>query len=168
MRNALRLAFLGCLVAPGLACAQAAQPLDLHGSSPLGSKQWITFLGPESVSLIAATAAEVPLHFQIENGFHINSHTPKSDYLIPTQLLVVNEVGVSVQKVDFPAGTSYAFSFDPKNKLDVYDGNFTLVAHLRAARGQHTLHALLHYQACDHAACYPPKSLPIEIKLTAQ
>jgi hypothetical protein len=26
----------------------------------------------------------------------------------------------------------------------------------------------LRYQACDHAACYPPKSLPVQVIFTAR
>ena len=92
----------------------------------------------------------------------------KSSFLIPTQLLAIDEPGLNTRAVDFGPGVEYAFSFDPKTKLDVYSGEFTLQAHVVATRGEHTFHAVLRYQACDHAACYPPKTLPVEVKVEAR
>ncbi len=154
------------LLAVALARSQSSKPFEMHESDAPGKRQWVTFLGPESQTVAASGKAEVALRFHIEDGYHVNSHTPKSDYLIPTQLLVIEEPGITAQQVDFPEGSEYAFSFDPTNKLDVYAGDITLTAHIQATRGEHTLHAVLRYQACDHAACYPPKSLPVQVKLT--
>ncbi len=148
--------------------AQTSKPLDLNEHQGTGKHQWITFLGPEQQSIPAEKLAEVPLHFHIEDGFHINSHKPRAEYLIPTQLVIVEEPGMAAQQVDFPPGTDYAFSFDPSNKLDVYSGDFTLVAHVKASAGERTLGAVLRYQACDRAACYPPKTLPLEVKIIAR
>ena len=101
-------------------------------------------------------------HFRVDPGFHINSHTPKSDMLIPTKILVEDMNGAEVSDVSFPTGTPYSFAFEPNTKLDVYTGEVTLTAHVKAQPGPHTLKAALHYQACDQAACYPPKTLAIE------
>jgi hypothetical protein len=73
-----------------------------------------------------------------------------------------------VTGVDFPAGEPFAFAFEPKQKLDVYHGDVILTAHLKAKPGQHSIKAELYYQACDQAACYPPKKLPVEQPYTAK
>ena len=65
-------------------------------------------------------------------------------------------------------GTPYSFSFEPKEKLDVYTGSFTIKLPVVAAAGEHTVEGALRYQACDHAACYPPKTLPVQILFTAK
>lgn len=120
-------------------------------------------------SVAAGKPATISLHFRIDPGFHINSHTPKSDMLIPTRLVVAMVPGdPEVTAVDFPTGTPFAFAFEPKQKLDVYQGDIVLTAHLKAAPGQHILKAELHYQACDQAACYPPKTLSVEQPFTAK
>jgi hypothetical protein len=136
-------------------------------SGQLGAKQWVSFLGPETAAVPAAKPTTVILHFHVADGFHVNSHTPLSKFLIATQLIVIEGEGIQIAKVDFPPGQRYAFSFDPTNKLDVYSGDFAVTAHVTVARGQHPLHAVLRYQACDHAACYPPKMLPVVVTLTA-
>ena len=62
----------------------------------------------------------------------------------------------------------YSFSFDPTNKLDVYTGDFTVKLPGVAAVGQHTIQGTLTYQACDKAACYPPRNVPVQLIFTAQ
>lgn len=119
-------------------------------------------------TIAADKPATITLHFHVEPGFHINSHTPKSDMLIATRLLVDDLSGAEVSKVDFPAGTPYSFAFEPKTKLDVYTGDVTLTAHVKARPGTYTLKGALHYQACDQAACYPPKTLALEQPFTAK
>jgi hypothetical protein len=122
----------------------------------------------EPQTVVANKPATVVLHFHVDPGFHINSHTPKSEMLIPTKIAIEDLPAGNVSTVDFPAGTPYSFAFEPKNKLDVYTGDFNLVAHLTTKPGQQTLKAALHYQACDAAACYPPKLLPVEQPFTAR
>lgn len=122
----------------------------------------------EAETIAANKPATVLLHLRVEPGFHINSHMPKSGLLIPTKLAVETAPGFDVTSVDFPAGQSYSFASDPGNKLDVYTGDVLLMAHVKAAPGQHTLRGALRYQACDAAACYPPKLLKIEQPFTAR
>jgi len=152
-------------------CAALASPLAAQSSDlqldGLNSKQFVSFLGPAAATITATQPAALTLHFHIADGFHINSHTPLSKLLIATQLIAIEQQGVRVTSVDFPAGQPYAFSFDPTNKLDVYSGVFTLVAKVKIVPGQHQFSAGLRYQACDHAACYPPKVLPVVVAVTA-
>ncbi|MEK6396716.1 MAG: protein-disulfide reductase DsbD domain-containing protein [Terriglobus sp.] len=136
------------------------------GQSPL-RKQHVDFVA-EGQTIAANKPAVLKLHLKVENGFHINSHVPKSEMLIPTKLAVVETPDADVKDVDFPAGIPFSFAFEPKQKLDVYQGDVILTAHLTAKPGQHTLKAALHYQACDQAACYPPKTLQIEQPFTAK
>lgn len=150
-----------------VAGAQSSKELDLDGPG-IGHHQWVQFLGPESQAVVAGKISPLQLRFRIAEDFHINSHQPKSSFLLPTRLLAIDMPGMSTRAVDFPPGEQYAFSFDPKTKLDVYSGEFTLQAHVLAERGDQTFHAVLRYQACDHAACYPPKELPLEVTVQAR
>ena len=45
---------------------------------------------------------------------------------------------------------------------------FTVKLPVVADTGTHTVDGTLRYQACDHAACYPPKSLPVQVIFTAK
>lgn len=130
-------------------------------------KGYVTYVAePQTVK--AGKASVVELHLRVLEGFHVNSHTPKSELLIPTSIKLQPAQGVTAAEVIYPIGTSYSFSFDPKEKLDVYTGTFTLKVPVVAAAGEHTVEGSLRYQACDAAACYPPKTLPLRVVFTAK
>jgi hypothetical protein len=130
-------------------------------------KQYITYAAEEQV-LKPRKKSVIELRFKVMDGFHVNSHTPKSELLIPTNLTLQPAAGVKAAAIEYPAGTEYSFSFEPNEKLDVYSGAFTVKVPVVAEAGSHTVSGVLRYQACDNAACYPPKSLPVEVVLTAK
>ena len=52
---------------------------------------------------------------------------------------------------------------DPKTKLSVYTGEFTIQARIVATPGNHLVQAKLRYQACDQNQCLPPKTITVPI-----
>ena len=158
----LRVVLAGLIVGCGTLVAQMGS-LD----APPKPKQYVSYAA-EPQTLKAGAKSVVELNFRVMDGFHVNSHTPKSELLIPTAVTMKPADGVKVGAVEYPAGTSYSFSFDPSEKLDVYSGAFTVKLPVVAEAGQHTVDGVLKYQACDHAACYPPKSLPLQVVFTAK
>jgi DsbC/DsbD-like thiol-disulfide interchange protein len=163
----LRLMLAGLLLvlpATGAATAQQVGNLDAPAAKP---KSFVVYAA-EQQNVAAGKRSVLELHFRVVDGFHVNSHTPKSELLIPTQITLQPATGVKAEAVEYPAGTSYSFSFDPTEKLDVYTGTFTVKLPVVAESGTHTVDGTLRYQACDHAACYPPKSLPVQVIFTAK
>ena len=154
------LALAGAAMLP----AQQIGNLDAPAPKP---KSYVVYAA-EPQNIVAGKRSVLELHFQVVDGFHVNSHTPKSELLIPTQILLQPAAGVKADAVEYPAGTSYSFSVDPSEKLDVYTGAFTVKLPVVAEAGTHTVDGTLRYQACDHAACYPPKSLPVQVIFTAK
>ena len=144
-----------------------AQSIDLSQSPKPAAAGHVQFAA-EPQAIAANKPGTVLLHFRVDAGFHINSHTPKSEMLIPTKIAVAEVDGLKVQAVDFPAGQPYSFSFEPQTKLDVYTNEVVLTAHVIAQPGQRALTGVLRYQACDAAACYPPKTLAVEQPFTAK
>ncbi len=135
-----------------------------------GRKTPSVTLAPVTAAMVArGSTATVALKFTIGSGFHINSHMPKSEFLIPTNLKFDPQPPLTVSKVDFPAGEDASFPFSPDEKLNVYSGDFTVSVTVRAPRtqapGTYPVKATLRYQACDNAACYPPKNLPVEFQV---
>ena len=49
---------------------------------------------------------------------------------------------------------------DPKEKLSVYTGEFTIHAEFIAKPGEHLVQATLRYQACNNSTCMPPHTIP--------
>jgi hypothetical protein len=146
------------------AVASAGQQLGGEDAKPKG---YVTYAAEPQV-VKAGKPSVVELHFKVRDGFHVNSHTPKSELLIPTAIKLQPADGVNAAEVVYPAGTQYSFSFEPKEKLDVYTGTFTIKLPVVAAAGEHTVAGALRYQACDAAACYPPKTLPVQILFAAK
>lgn len=165
MRRVLALLVLSafCL---GLQCA-VSQKLAWQ-SEKKDEHQQVQFLYPEQATVTAGKPSVVELHFRVNEGLHINSHTPREKSLIPTQLMVGEPTGVNVASVDFPAGSDYSPAFSPNDKLSVYTGEFVLRAHVTAQRGDHLVQAALRYQACDAHSCYPPKTAPIAMSVIAK
>ena len=114
----------------------------------------------------------MPLSFRVVRGYHINSSKPKSEFLIPTALKIDAATDIVIGRITYPEGKDMSFAFAPDEKLNVYAGDFqvdVLVRPLRSVQsGKYMIRGNLKYQACDNAACYPPKQLPVsfEVKIS--
>jgi hypothetical protein len=135
--------------------------------APTRQKNYVTYTG-DAQAVPAGHRSELQLRFQLLQGFHVNSHTPKSPTLIPTALTLQPSAGVKPGDPEYPPGQPFSFSFDPQEKVDVYAGSFTVRLPVVATPGTHTMDATLKYQACDNASCYPPRTLPVKIMFTAK
>ncbi len=123
----------------------------------------VEFLFPEQVTVPAGKPTAVTLHFRIARGLHINSHTPREDYLIPTTFSIPEDSGVRLDGATYPTGTDFTLPVDPNNKLRVYTGEFAIQATIVATRGDHLVEAKLRFQACDKNACMPPRTIRVVI-----
>ena len=83
--------------------------------------------------------------------------------LIPTTLSIPDASGVRLDGAVYPPGTDFTLPLDPKTRLSVYTGEFTIQARVVAAAGSHLVEARLRYQACDKNACMPPKTITAAI-----
>jgi hypothetical protein len=135
-----------------------------------GDKPAVIMAPVGSVQLTAGASKQVSLDFRIQPEFHINSHTPHSELLIPTVLKLDTSDPVSLADVKYPQGQDVTFPFSPDEKLSVYSGDFSVDAVVKApataAAGTYPVKGQLRYQACDHSACYPPHSIPVEFQVT--
>ena len=146
----------------------AQSPLADSSSRTIARGAAVEYLYPEQVTIEAGKPVPVPLHFRIAPGFHINSHTPKEDFLIPTALSIPESSGVTLMGATYPAGADFTLPLDSTTKLSVYTGEFAIQARLVAQRGNHLIQASLHYQACDKTACMPPKTITVPIDVIGQ
>ncbi|MHB1935291.1 MAG: protein-disulfide reductase DsbD domain-containing protein [Acidobacteriaceae bacterium] len=165
--------------AVGILCAAGAMAQSAWQPGPRGigfgqprSKQWVRMVSSPQFAVKATPSArarsDIELRFTIQTGLHINSHTPHSEFLIPTTLTFDKTPGLQVAQVDYPQGVDYHFQFSPKDALSVYTGEFDVVVRLHARAGRYTAHGQLHYQACDDRACNPPQTLPLLLDVTAR
>lgn len=149
------------LLLSGLAVAQ-----DFPAGSRLPT---ITYQAPEIKTLYRGRPTTVELQFRIPAGFHINSNQPKQEYLKKTELKVDPPTDIAIEKLTYPGGEDRSFPFAPDEKLNVYTGDFAIGVAVRPLRtvmpAKYAVHGVLKYQACDNAACYPPKQLPVSFEI---
>jgi hypothetical protein len=143
---------------------------NLSAQENLGSKvPSVTLSTPTITSIIRGSAGKATLQFHITPGFHINSNQPSEEYLIPTALKMDAPTDIVVGRILYPAGQNITLPFAPDLKLNVYSGEFTLLVTVRPLStvlpGKYALRGSLRYQACDKAACYPPKNLPVDFEV---
>jgi Disulphide bond corrector protein DsbC len=149
-----------------LMAGSVAVPAQNGGSLSGGSgKVWVS-IAP--VPLVTATRTEqtvVSLNFRVARGFHINSNTPRSEFLIPTALKMDLPTDIVLGKIEYPEGQDLSFPFSPEEKLSVYSGDFTVNLAVHPLKsvvpGKYVMHGVLRYQACDNAQCFPPKALAV-------
>jgi hypothetical protein len=146
------------LVAAGLGSAQTP------GKAPT-----LTMAPVPPVTAQRAAQTKVDLLFRVPPGYHVNSNAPKSEFLIPTALKMDLPTDIILGKIEYPAGEDRSFPFSPDEKLSVYSGDFTIAVAVHPLHsvvpGKYVMRGVLRYQACDNAACYPPKNLPVNFEV---
>jgi len=126
----------------------------------------------EITSISRGHSGTVELMFRVPSGFHINSNLPHQEYLKKTELKLDAPTDILVRKVSYPDGEDRSFPFAPDEKINVYSGDFIITVEVRPLKTvlptKYAVHGYLNYQACDNAACYPPRKLPVtfEVRIT--
>ena len=103
---------------------------------------------------------EVVLAADIADGWHVNSHQPKSGTLVATTLSITAPTGFEVGEIEYPPGEERAFRFAAGETLSVYGGRvrFRIPVTMNTALTESgvSFEAKLHFQACDDARCLRP------------
>ena len=159
-RTLLTAVFL--IAASSTAFAQQ-DPLTSSSHQSVLKTQAVEYLYPEQVSVAAGKTSPVTLHFRIQPNLHINSHTPRAEYLIPTVFSVPEASGVKLAAATYPPGADFTLPADPDQKLSVYTGDFAIQAKIVSTPGNHLVEAKLRYQACNQTQCLPPKTITVPI-----
>jgi hypothetical protein len=144
-----------------------AQEIQLGGDRPAEVHKDHVSLAPDQIVVEAGKPQVVELRFHVDPGFHINSHKPKDELLIPT-VLKLDDASVKVVSEDYPQGSTFRLAIGDGETLDVYQGEFRVKLRVVVPRGVSTLSGMLHYQACDNAACFPPRNLPVKVAVTGK
>jgi hypothetical protein len=122
----------------------------------------VSFIAPEQLTVTANSPSWIELRFHIQDGFHINSHTPAFAELIPTVVSGADGSDVELLDESYPPGSELTMG-QPPEKLNVYSGDFLIRTKIKSQSGAHLLKLKLRYQACTMNACMPPKTIPFTI-----
>ena len=132
-------------------------------------KQSVTMQPPPISTIFRGHPGTVQLEFCVSSGLHINSNQPKEEYLKKTELKLDAPTDITIEKVIYPDGQDRTFPFAPDEPINVYSGDFPIEVVLRPLKSviamKYAVHGWLFYQACDNAACYPPKKLPVSFEI---
>ena len=150
-----------------LASSAIAAQIQFGDRAPEPRKSHVLLL-TDAVETTSGAPQDVELRFRVEPGYHINSHAPKDELLIPTELKLDPAQGLKVAGEDYPSGASFRLEIGSGETLDVYQNEFRVRVRLNAQRGTSTLTGVLRYQACDSSSCFPPRTLPVKVLVTAK
>ncbi len=126
----------------------------------------------QKVVIKSGATVDAIVKLKISEGFHINANPPSEPNLIPTEIKLEPQEGISAGNIVYPKGEPKSFTFSEGKKISVYQGEVEIKVPLKAertaAKGEKTLKAKLRVQPCDDEVCYPPKNLDLEIPATIE
>ncbi len=161
MKRALIVCFLAMTCA-----ALPAQEIQMNlGPAVPATKVHVQLL-TNAAEVKAGEPQTLVLRFRVDDGFHINSHTPKDELLIPTAIRFNSGSVVKILEEQYPKGSTFRLPVGSGATVDVYQGEFRVNVQVVAPKGTSPLFGVLKYQACDNAVCYPPKVLPVVVSVT--
>src|SRR5664279_4144075 len=125
-------------------------------------------LAADADRLVAGSPFRLAVVAEIKAGWHVNSHTPKEDFLIPTEIRIKPAAGLVFSPVKYPKHKETKFSFSDQ-PLAVYEGRTVFLVpgtvDAKAAPGPRTLTAVISYQPCNDNQCLPPAELTTTLTL---
>jgi len=126
-------------------------------------------LNSDRTAYDAGGPARLAALVSIERGWHVNSHKPTFEYLIPTVLELALPAGWSPGPVSYPKAEMQNFAFE-NEPLAVYDGDVVVLAEVKVPAGTpagtYPVKASLRYQACNDSQCLPPVTTESEIQIS--
>jgi thiol:disulfide interchange protein DsbD len=143
----------------GLAVLALAAAPGLAPPVPASNTIVAPRLAADADRLVAGKPFRLAVVADVKAGWHVNSHTPKEDFLIPTEVKLKTAPGLAFSPVQYPKHRETKFSFS-EQPLAVYEGRAVFVVpgavDAKAAPGPRTLTAVLSYQPCNENQCLPP------------
>jgi hypothetical protein len=107
----------------------------------------------------------------ILEGFHVNSDKPADKDLIPLKVTWKSLGVLEGGQITFPKPSLEKYTFSPE-PLSVFTGNIELTASFKvsatAPAGPGVAVGELRYQACSNKACYPSKTVEIDVPYQVQ
>ncbi len=119
--------------------------------------------------VFTASEFKIAIEIDVEEGWHINSHKPYDDYLIPTEVVLPENPNFSLQKVAYPEPHDFKLAFS-EEPLSVWEGKIFFGALIKVTEnlepGEYQLIVELNYQACNDMSCLAPTYIADTIIVT--
>jgi thiol:disulfide interchange protein DsbD len=105
---------------------------------------------------------KVALEIDVSVGWHVNSHKPYEDYLIPTQLTILENPNFTLENVAYPEPHDYKLAFS-ETPLSVWEGKIFIGGMVKVGKdvipGKYQVVVELYYQACNDMSCIAPTAV---------
>lgn len=161
-RNSSKALRTAVLLAAGLALAVAAS--GQFRPPPKASVEAFT----DFTSYAAGTPVRLAAVVTIDDGWHIQSHTPSYEYLIPTELALELPEGWPEAAIRYPDHVMWQSQF-AEDPLAAYEVEAVIHAEVELPAGLATgvvqVPIELLYQACDELVCLPPTTAETTLRL---
>jgi DsbC/DsbD-like thiol-disulfide interchange protein len=107
------------------------------------------------------------VHLTVASGFHINSATPKQDYLVGTKITVSSGPGLIFGAAQYPAPTILTEGAD---KISAYVGSASVKIPFTVKPGSKSgpISGSVFYQACNAQSCFPPTTEKFSTTVTVK
>lgn len=131
-----------------------------------GTSPQVSVAPIDTVVVVRGGKAPLNIALRVNKGFHVNSHQPNDELLLPTVVHLDPPEGIVIMGIAYPEAQELSVPFAGNEMLSVYSGSFEVTAEVRipksAALGTQRVHGAVRYQACDNRQCFPPKTTPLE------
>jgi len=141
--------------------------------NPFGKSGQVEEVLAEMETAFSVTSAEAGKTYAaaavvtIKPGWHINSHLPYQEWLIPAELTVASTPGLAVDNISYPRGHDVKLGED---MMSVYDGKVVITFDVTLANdlstGVHELPVTLTSQACNDMECRAPAGAVSNLAIT--
>ncbi len=126
---------------------------------------------PQKVAGKRGATVQSKIPVTVMTGYHVNSNSPNEEYLIPLKLTWTATGALEGGTVTYPKPLQEKYEFSEK-PVSVYTGSFDLTANFRVAAnapaGPGVATGKLKYQACSNKACFPPKTIDVNVSYQVQ
>ena len=113
--------------------------------------------------LAKGQSTRLAIVIRLKPRWHINSFTPKEEFLIPTELRLSAPEGISFGKFEYPEAQKKEFEFSD-TPLWVYEGEVIVYTTITVPPDYTdktvTIEGKIFYQACDDHTCLAPTEKP--------
>jgi thioredoxin:protein disulfide reductase len=110
----------------------------------------------------AGTEFKIAVKADVADTWHINSDKPYDEYLIPTSVMIIENLHFKLKQVAYPKPHDFTFSFS-ESPLSVWEGTVyfgtLLDVNADVEPGIYSLIIELEYQACNDISCQAPTSV---------
>ena len=118
--------------------------------------------------VVKGSTFQMAVLLRIDKGWHINSHRPTSEFLIPTTFELEPKEGLIVTDIRYPKGKSAKLGFS-EQPLDVFEGTVSIFASIKVSEkfmaGSDTLRGKLRLQACNDQLCLAPSTINVSLPM---